>query len=137
MCIATAPQYATQIAGSPVILPCDADVADSTYNSGIPYGTLLNGPGEFSGAIGPSGSRKAPVVRALWRGSLSSEAYDTAATGANAFVQGQWVYCGGHTNSNVGLYTTTNLKGTHSPIVGICTHVPSTAEPWLSVASLL
>jgi hypothetical protein len=43
------------------ITPCDSA-------SMVPYATLLNGPGEFAGAIGPSGSRKAPVVRAMWQG---------------------------------------------------------------------
>src|SRR5271157_2232874 len=64
-----------------VIVPCDS-------NSMVPYATLLNGPGEFSGAIGPSGSRKAPVVRALWQGIVDSEAYfDT-----DDFVLGAYLY---------------------------------------------
>lgn len=133
MCIVTAPLFATQIANSPVIAPCDADVLDSVSNSGIPYGALINGPGEFSGAIGPSGSRKAPIVRGLWRGNVNFEAYDAAAT----FLQGGYVYCGGHSHTNVGSYTDNSHKGTNSPAVGICYHVPSAAEPWLGVASLL
>jgi hypothetical protein len=110
------------------ISPCDAD----TY---LPFGTLINGPGEFSGAIGPSGSKKAPIVRALWQGNINSEAYDANAT----FVIGTYVYCGGTTHSNIGFYTSSALKGTVSgnPAAGICTHVPTTAEPWLGVASLL
>jgi hypothetical protein len=133
MCIVTLAQNQPQVAGSPVIAPCDADLTDSTYNSGIPYATLLNGPGEFAGAIGPAGSRKAPVVRALWRGNVNNEAYDANAN----FLQGGYVYCGGHTNSNVGKYTSSALKGSASPAVGICFHVPSASEPWLGVASLL
>jgi hypothetical protein len=117
-----------QVAGSPVIVPYNGDQSLQP-----PYGALLNGPGEFAGAIGPSGSRKAPVVRALWRGSLSSESYDTTDAG---FTMGQYVYGGGTVHSNVGMYAATN-KGANSPAVGICTHVPSVAEPWLSVASLL
>jgi hypothetical protein len=117
-----------QVAGAPVIVPYNGDQSLQP-----PYGALLNGPGEFAGAIGPSGSRKAPIVRALWRGSLSSESYDTTDTG---FTMGQYVYGGGTVHSNVGLYAVTN-KGADSPAVGICTHVPSTQEPWLSVASLL
>src|ERR1700677_2846859 len=48
-------------ANSVVIVPCDASQAGTysglaTGNTGsVPYGTLINGPGEFSGAIGPSG----------------------------------------------------------------------------------
>jgi len=110
----------------------------------IPFATLLNGPGEFAGAIGPSGSRKAPVVRALWQGNVDFQGYDANATGGAAFVVGQYVYAGGHTNTNSGLYTTRTLAGTpaNSPYatatpVGICTHVPSASEPWLGVASLI
>jgi len=112
------------------IAPCDNDTA-------VPFGTLINGPGEFAGAIGPSGSKKAPIVRALWQGNVNSEAYDASASGGNAFVLGGYVYCGGTTNSNIGKYTSFGLKGTLATVVGICTHVPTTAEPWLGVASLL
>jgi len=113
------------------LFPCDADTAAAN----VPFGTLINGPGEFAGAIGPSGSKKAPVVRALWQGNVNSEAYDANAT----FALGGYVYCGGTTHSNIGKYTSAALKGTLSgnPAVGICTHVPTTAEPWLGVASLL
>lgn len=115
------------------ISPCDAD----TSAAGVPFGTLINGPGEFAGAIGPSGSKKAPVVRALWQGNVNNEAYDTH--NSFTFPIGGYVYCGGTTNANVGKYTNTTYKGTLSgnPAVGICTHVPTAAEPWLGVASLL
>ncbi len=133
MMIAATAVHQPQVAGSPVIVPYNGDQAPQA-----PYGTLLNGPGEFAGAIGPSGSRKAPVVRALWRGSLSSEAYDTTDAG---FALGQYVYGGGTVHSNSGMYASATSVGGHqganSPAVGICTHVPSTPEPWLSVASLL
>ena len=99
----------------------------------IPFATLLNGPGEFAGSIGPSGSRKAPVVRALWQGNVDFQGYDAAAT----FALGQYVYCGGHANTNIGLYTDAAHKGAAVATVGICTHVPSAAEPWLGIASLL
>jgi len=117
--------------------------AHATVASGgsIPFATLLNGPGEFSGAIGPSGSKKAPVIRALWQGNVNQESYDTVnTTGGGVFVVGQYVYCGGTNKSTVGLYTTSaGLKGAVSTTVpvGICTHVPTTQEPWLGVASLL
>lgn len=134
MAIEASPSNQANVAGSPVIAPCDADGTISPYTAAaIPYGTLLNGPGEFAGAIGPSGSRKAPVVRALWRGNINNEAYDTNAT----FTQGAYVYCGGASHSNVGKYTSGALKGANSPAVGICFHVPSGTEPWLGVASLI
>ena len=135
-----------QAATSPVIIPCDRANAQSALGN-VPFATLLNGPGEFAGAIGPSGSKKAPVVRAMWQGNVTAEAYDTqtvgAAWGAGGFALGCYVYCGSSAplhggTANVGLYTNVWYKNTSdaSP-VGICTHVPTTAEPWLGVASLL
>jgi hypothetical protein len=128
--------YAIQSTNEPAfgaignIVPCDAD--GSAGN--IPFATLLNGPGEFAGAIGPSGSRKAPVVRALWQGNVDSQGYDASAT----FTVGQYVYCGGHTHSNTGLYTSSARAGSvGTAAVGICTHVFTASEPWLGVASLL
>ena len=116
------------------IVPCDADnVIYGAGNGDIPFATLLNGPGEFAGAIGPSGSRKAPVVRALWQGNVDFQGYDSAAT----FLIGQYVYAGGSANHNVGKYTDSAHKGAANTIVGICTHVPTASEPWLGVASLL
>lgn len=116
------------------IVPCDSDhVAYGAGHGNIPFAVLLNGPGEFSGAIGPSGSRKAPVVRAMFQGNVDFQGYDSAAT----FVVGQYVYCGGNANTNIGKYTTSALKGTDSPAIGICTHTPSASEPWLGVASLI
>jgi len=110
------------------ISPCDNDTQ-------LPFGTLINGPGEFAGAIGPSGSKKAPIVRALWQGNVNSEAYDANAT----FALGAYVYCGGTSHTNIGLYTApaTGHAGTLTTVVGICTHVPTASEPWLGVASLL
>ena len=115
------------------ITPCDAHTM-------IPYATLLNGPGEFAGAIGPSGSQKAPVVRAMWQGIVDSQGYDTTANNPT-FVLGAYLYCGGSnaSHNNTGKYTDSTNKGDVSgnPAIGICTHVPTTAEPWLGVASLL
>jgi hypothetical protein len=120
-----------------IIYPCDSE-------SKAPFATLLNGPGEFSGAIGPAGSKKAPVVRALWQGNVNNEAYDTGATWTGSL--GAFLFCGGTTNSIIGKYTlvarlntntlTTAIEAGKFP-VGICTHIPSTSEPWLGVASLL
>jgi len=121
-----APVHATNT--EVAIVPCDSNLA-------IPYATLINGPGEFAGAIGPSGSRKAPVVRALWQGIVDSQAYDTLDTG---YALGAYLYCGGGTLK--GLYVASDDKGTTAAAgvpVGICTHVPSASEPWLGIASLL
>ena len=115
------------------IVPCDTVAFSYGANEGnIPFATLLNGPGEFSGSIGPSGSRKAPVVRALWQGNVDFQGYDAN----GAFKIGQYVYCGGHANTNTGKYTDSTHTASMTP-VGICTHVPSATEPWLGIASLL
>jgi len=73
--------------GFPLVAPCDA----YTMN---PYGLLANGPGEFAGAIGPSGSRKAPVFRTMLKGRVDNQAYS-----GTGFVAGSYVYCGGGTNA--------------------------------------
>lgn len=115
------------------IVPCDT--AAGTYGSSegnVPFATLLNGPGEFAGAIGPSGSRKAPVVRALWQGNVDFQGYDSAST----FALGQYVYCGDNAHTNIGKYASSGKRSSGSA-TGICTHVPSASEPWLGVASLL
>jgi len=124
-----APAVATQYEA--VIVPANGDTAGV-----IPFGSLINGPGEFAGAIGPSGSKKAPVVRALWQGNVNSEAYDAGATWSTTTSIGAYLYNGGAT-AGIGFYTNAARKGANSVIVGICTHVPTTAEPWLGVASLL
>jgi len=143
--LAFQPSYEPAFGSIGNIVPCDT-TGTTTYGAGegdVPFATLLNGPGEFAGAIGPSGSRKAPVVRALWQGNVDFQGYDANATGANAFKLGQYVYCGGSANTNIGKYTSNGLTSTlPAPTsakiaVGICTHVPSAAEPWLGVASLI
>jgi len=119
------------------IVPCATTGTPYGSNGGlvegsVPFATLLNGPGEFAGAIGPSGSRKAPVVRALWQGNVDYQGYD-----ANGlFKIGQYVFCGDNGHTNVGLYT--DSTHSHSTTqIGLCTHVPSAVEPWLGVASLI
>jgi hypothetical protein len=103
----------------------------------VPYATLLNCPGEFSGAIGPSGSRKAPVVRALWQGIVDSEAYDT--DDLADYTVGLYLYCGSGASAGkyIGADDQNGTVGYANVPVGICTHKPTTAEPWLGVASLL
>src|SRR5271157_5973700 len=76
------------------IVPCNRAMAANTGN--IPFATLLNNGGEFAGAIGPSGSKKAPVVRALWQGMVDSQAYGGTITD---FHIGAFLYCGYTNNS--------------------------------------
>jgi len=109
-----------------VIVPCDAATQ-------VPFGFLLNGPGEFAGAIGPSGSKRAPIVRALPQFTVDSQAFDANAT----FTEGTYIYCGGTNASNIGLLTDNAHKGTNSPAIGISTHAWTASEPWVGVASLL
>ena len=125
------------------IVPCDNSGASSIYGvdgaglgeGSVPFATLLNGPGEFAGAIGPSGSRKAPVVRALWQGNVDYQGYDAGST----FSLGQYVYAGGASTTTTGLYVSVGRQSTGhlAGAVGICTHVPNASEPWLGIASLL
>lgn len=110
-----------------VVVPCDAD-------SAAPLGALLNGPGEFAGAIGPSGSKKTPFCRVGFIADIDAQAYDT---NASVFVVGAPVYCGGTTHNTIGLYTDSSNKGTASPIVGYCLHIPTVSEPYLTVLSVL
>jgi hypothetical protein len=170
MALSGSPHNVTNV--SSVIVPCDVDstagstetatagiVGPGPYNpndnyytstatttvaaGNIPFGTLLNGPGEFSGAIGPAGSKKAPIIRALWQGNVNQEAYDTNSSALAAYTVGAYLYCGGNSSphgANVGLYTSSGNYSTTAGnriIVGICTHVPTTQEPWLGVASLI
>jgi hypothetical protein len=132
--------------GVPVIVPCNTDILS------IPFGTLLNDPGEFSGSIGPSGSGKAPVVRALWFGAVDSVAFDTTDT----YALGGQLFCGGAGHSTTGKYiaTVASHGGSNATakavVVGLCTSLPGAANfygpgsyqyggvnNWLGVASLL
>jgi hypothetical protein len=121
------------------IVPCDRN----STNGKVPFATLLNNGGEFAGAIGPSGSKKAPVVRAMWQGMVDSQAYGGTITN---FAIGKFLYCGGQTKTGKYVATadaeTADISGGTTEVlgavrVGICTHVPTAAEPWLGVASLL
>ncbi len=116
------------------IVPCDRKGANTIGN--IPFATLLNNGGEFAGAIGPSGSKKAPVVRAMWQGMVDNQAY--GGTNILAGVLGQYLYCGTSASSTAGKYVfAADKDGADTIPVGICTHVPTSGEPWLGVASLL
>ena len=114
--------------GSALIAPCDGA-------SMLPYGVLINGPGEFAGAIGPSGSKKAPVVRALFKGAVDTTAYKTDDT----YVAGARLYAG--TGANVGKFVANapaGATGWAAVPVATCTAVPNAANSFmLGVASLL
>lgn len=118
-----------------VIVPCDTEVADSPSGSAlIPFGTLINGGGEYATSIGPSGSKKAPVVRAMWEGSVGSDAYNPA--DVDNFVVGRPLYCG--TGATAGMWCASSSgSGLSAEAIGICTKIPTTADPRLGVASLL
>jgi len=130
MALSGSPAHATNVES--VIVPCNTATM-------VPYATLINGPGEFSGAIGPSGSRKAPVVRALWQGIVDSDAFD--ANHMSYYTVGAYLYCG--TTALAGYYVSgadedTSVTSASGLIpVAICTHKPTASEPWLGVASLL
>lgn len=113
-----------------VVFPCDADAGN------VPFGFLLNGPGEFAGAIGPSGSKKIGVVRAFPEILVDSQAYDTS-TGST-FTVGLPVYCGGGAKAGkVVSYASTAGTGAYTKAIGTVTNVPSASFPWLGIASLL
>lgn len=114
-----------------VIHPCDGASATEA-----PYGTLLLGAGQFSSSITPSGSGKTPVVRAFAKFNVPSGAY----VAGEVFVVGSYLYCADTTNPGTfaGQYTGTPGSGAAGQVkVGICTHKPTTSEPWLGVASML
>ena len=103
-----------------VAVPCDA----AAFH---PFGFLMNGPGEFAGAIGPSGSGKISIVRAMPVILVDSQAYDALGT----YVIGGPVYCG--TGAKVGLVTSVST----GPIIGTVTAIPTATFPWLGIAALI
>jgi hypothetical protein len=109
-----------------VLVPCDAATM-------TPFGFLMNGPGEFSGAIGPSGSGKISVTRALPEILVDSQAF----LASDTFVVGAPVYCG--SGANAGLLTAEKpvAAGAFAAPVGTVISIPSTDLPYLGVASLL
>ena len=96
----------------------------------VPYGFLLLGAGQFSSSITPSGSGKTPVVRAFPKFKLPSSQVDAAGTAG----LGKYIYGSAVTAGKVSFAPGTNNGLTP---VGIATHLPTAAEPWLGVASLL
>lgn len=113
-----------------IVHPLDGSTGS---NLEMPYGFLILGAGQFSSSITPSGSGKTPVVRAYPKFKVPSAQCKTGIT----FVVGQPLYCA--TGADAGKYTNVSAgANTAGSIpVGICTHKPSTAEPWLGVAALI
>jgi hypothetical protein len=107
----------------PVIVPCDGSLA-------LPFGTLLNGPGEYATSIGVSGSKKAPVVRAMPFFNVNADSYVAAPT--TAYAVGNPLYAG--TGAAAGMWTSDKPATGEGAVCGICTHIPTTAEPFLGVA---
>jgi hypothetical protein len=110
-----------------VVVPMDGNLAGK-----LPYGTLINGAGNYAESIGPSGSGKTPVCRAFPIFDLSIDpiepaCYDVAPTAA--YVDGNALYAG--TGAKVGMWTSD--KAANAVAVGVCSHVPTTSEPWLGV----
>lgn len=110
-----------------VIVPCDA------VSGNPPYGFLINGPGEFAGAIGASGSGKIAVVRAMPEILVDAQAY--VQTPTLAYAAGLNVYVG--SGANAGLVTTDKPASGYQEPIGRITHVPTAGSPWLGIASLL
>ena len=100
-----------------------------------PVGALLNGPGEFAGAIGPSGSGLVPFVRVGFQGWVDSQAF--VATPTAPYTLGCNLYCG--TGASKGLWTSdapaNGSVGTE--IIGVCNAVPSGSYPTLGIISKL
>ena len=117
-----------------VINPLDGGLTAGQIQ--VPYGFLILGAGQFSSSITPAGSGRTPVVRAYPKFKAPiSVCVGTA--GSNAFVLGKYLYTA--TSSDKGKFTiTAQATGLAGAIpVGICTHVPTAAEPWLGVAAVI
>jgi hypothetical protein len=114
-----------------IIVPADGAATAGALQ--IPYGVLLLGAGQFSSSITPSGSGRLPVVRAFAKFKVPS----SACKANDTFVVGSYLYAA--SSSDKGKWTITpGSAGTTGILpVGICTHVPTTSEPWLGVAELV
>lgn len=115
-----------------VVHPLDgANSNTGTTGMEFPYGFLILGAGQFSSSITPSGSGKTPVVRAYPKFKVP-----TAQT-TGSFKVGKYLYAA--SGADKGKFTATaGSAGTAGAIpVGICTHVPTSAEPWLGVAAII
>ena len=114
------------VARGNVVIPCDT-------GSMVPYGFLMNGPGEFAGAIGPSGSGKISVVRAMPTILVDAQAY--ALTPTAPYAVGAPLYCG--TGATIGLVTSDKPGTGFANPIGVCMAIPTATFPWLGVAALI
>jgi hypothetical protein len=120
-------QSAVAARGS-VIVPCDA-------NTMYPVGFLLNGPGEFSSAITPSGSGKMAFVKAMPSILIDSQAYVAVPT--KPYAVGQPVYCGAGVNAGLVTADIPTANGAYVLPIGEITVIPSATFPWLGITSRL
>lgn len=114
-----------------VIVPMDGAAASGQ----LAAGTLINGCGNYAESIGPSGSGKMPIVRAMPIFELSNDNIEKPcfeAVPTTAYEFGLPLYC--DTGANVGMWTTD--KPTGATVLGIVAHPPTNAEPWLTVYQL-
>lgn len=120
------------------IAPADSAAADTTAPV---FGAIITEPGEFANTIGPSASNRIAVARQQFVGNIYAGSNTTASYVASptpAYAAGLPLYLG-KSGSQLGMWTT--VQGSASTLgftpVGICTHAPTTTEPWLGVASLV
>jgi hypothetical protein len=110
-------------------------------NTDAILGAVITEPGEFANTIGPSGSNRLSVARGYFVGNLYNGAF-VPPSGTNTYAVGSKLYCGNGTSagkytSNVTVGQDGNTAAITGAPVGICTHTPTTTEPWLGIASLL
>ena len=108
---------------------------DGNSTTQLPYGTLINGPGNYAESIGPSGSGKVPVTRSkpvfeLTNDPIDPPCFDAAPT--TPYTIGCPLYAG--TGAKAGMWTAD--KATNAVALGICDQVPSTSNPSLWVTQL-
>lgn len=116
-----------------VIVPMDGLGA----NGQLAAGTLINGCGNYAESIGPSGSRKMPITRAMPVFELTNDPIESAcfeAAPTTAYAIGLPLYCGDGTTAPKGTWTTDMATG--AKVLGIVAHVPTNSEPWLTVFQL-
>jgi hypothetical protein len=101
-------------------------LADGAVDLGHIFGVIITQPGEFASSITPSASNKISVAWGRWIGDLYGSGFDTTQT----YVFGGSLYC--DNGANKGRFT--NVSTGNGNPVGICTHVPTTYEPWLGIA---
>lgn len=121
--------------GNLIVHPLDGTLTTTALE--IPYGFLLLGAGQFSSSITPSGSGKTPVVRAFPKFKCPAAQCSNATW--SAYKVGSYLYPANGSGASAGkIAETIGTASTSGAIpVGICTHTPTTSEPWLGVASLL